>query len=472
MTDYTDLLNTRSNGMISRKAQNLDVDLVDIFEGIDWTADAENDAYFSKLIAARVLKTTELTRRKAQERLNGTLYASLGCVPGTAMEFVESFATKMNTTVNWKGAMKVGASYQTIIDLKRVMRIKAAELKLGFDRGDVDDATEQFFEKMKAERPALLNAAFSVRQSFDWDAFARAYFKETDDIDYPLIVAILKKFIHQARLKLDNRKVFYHLMPVLHGPQGCGKTFLLERMLRPVQEACSWSNFEQITDDRNLALWQSLVIVLDEMARAAKADTETIKHVITAETLDRRPMRSNDVVAIPNRAVLIGASNHRLDELIKDETGNRRFVELMFNSSVPADYIDTVNFEAMWCSVQPDDADPLEGFRDELITLQKTNAVMGPVQDWLESGKADKLFRASPNGVSTADLYDSFKNHRYAVTSGIDYQARNQNAFASELRRVTDQYPVYQIRKSHTKQGNRWICEKPFLSTLTGGAAA
>lgn len=470
MTTYQTELQERATGLIIRKNQNLDIDQADAFDGIDWSEDAANDAYFSQLISMKVIKASDLTRRKAKERAKGKLYALLGLVPNTPLEFVTAMNEQLNTTVDWKGVLSISGQFQTIIDLKRVMRIKAVELELGYDRGDVDDATEQYYEEAKATRPALLDAAFSVRKAFDWDGFARAYFKETDDMDYAMIARVLQKFIHQTRLKLAGKKVLHHLMPVIHGVQGGGKTYLLERMFTPVAEATSWSNFDQITDDRNMDLWNSLVIVLDEMARANKADVETIKHVITADTLDRRPMRSNATVPVKNRAVMIGASNHRLDELIKDETGNRRFVELLFKSGAPRKLIDTFDFHAMWCSVQPGDADPLDDHRDQLAKAQEGYATKGPVQDWLDSGKADRIFWAHGiEGVATSDLYADFNQHRHVVTSGIDYQARTQNSFASELRRVADQDPIYQISKVHTRAGNRWFCAKPAPLTLLNG---
>jgi hypothetical protein len=460
MNEYENQLTERANGMLARKAQNLDVDPLDAFEGIDWSQDRVNDAFFSKLINAKVIRATDLTKCKAQERAKGKLYAALGCVPSTPYEFVTAMTTKLSVTTDWKGVLMIGGRFQTILDLRRVLRIKSVELSLDFQRWDVDDACDQFYEEAKALRPDILDAEFSARKSFDWDSFARTYFKETDDLNFEMIAAILRKFIHQARRKLAGLKVMHHLMPVIHGPQGCGKTFLLEKMLSPISEATSWSDFDQITDDRNHDLWNSLVIVLDEMARANKADVETIKHVITAETLDRRPMRSNATFPVQNRAVLIGASNHRLDELIKDETGNRRFVELIFNTKAPRDV--SFDFRAMWASVQPGDADPLDAHRPALAKAQEAYAVKGPVQDWLDSCKADRLFwAAGVNGVNTNDLYDDFRNHRATVTAGIDYQARTLNTFASELRRVVEQIETYQISKKHTRNGSRWFCDKP-----------
>jgi hypothetical protein len=112
MTDYMTELDTRATGLLARKAQSLDVDPADVFEGIDWTEDAANDAYFSKLILSKVIRPAELTRRKAKERAKGKLYAALGCVPGSPLEFVTALTNQLNVTADWKGVLHVVASFK------------------------------------------------------------------------------------------------------------------------------------------------------------------------------------------------------------------------------------------------------------------------------------------------------------------------------------------------------------------------
>lgn len=460
--DYKTELMQRAKALVERSEQHLDVDFGDIFNGIEWSELEATDAYFAKLVEKKIVTRKQVATKRNEQRKHAKLFEILGCVPGTPLAFVRAQAENLNIEIDWKGAMKIGGDFETIIDLKRTMRLRSAELVLPFKREEVDDATEQYFIEAKRLRPKAVDDMLTPRQPFDFQRFARTYFRESGTMTYPVIAAIIQKFIHQARSKLRGNKVLNHLMPVIHGGQGSGKTYLLEQMLAPINEAVSWSNFDQITDDRNIDLWQNLVIVLDEMARANKADVETIKHVITAETLDRRPMRTNSTVAVRNRAVMIGASNHRLDELIKDDTGNRRFVELIFNPDADRKAILTFDFKAMWAAVQPEDGDPTAMFRDAIAAAQATYAVAGPVQDWLDNYDVQSLLQSmGPMGCSTADLYTAFLEYRSTVVPGVDFQARTQIAFASELRRIVEQYPIYNIEKRHTRGGNRWVSTMP-----------
>jgi hypothetical protein len=463
MTEYTDTLKNMAASFLVRKNEDLDVDTEDMFRPIDWTQDEANDVYFARLIKGKLVTTREVTKRRNEERKRITLADALGENPATPRAFVAAWAGKTDIRVDWKGSMWIGGEFCQLTDLKRVMRMKALDLGLDYDRGDIDDAAEQLYYEAMAARPAAVHQMFAERRAFDWTQLV-AFFRTDDQMTPELVVAVLQKFVHSARRKLLGKKVLHHLMPVMHGIQGCGKTYLIEKMVAPVAEATSWSNFEQITDDRNIALWNSLIIVLDEMARAAKADAETIKHVITSETLDRRPMRSNVTIPVLNRATMIGASNHRLDELIKDETGNRRFIELIFQRPDDRTLADRIDFSAMWASIQPDDADPLDAFRDQLAAVQRQYVVLGPVEDWLS---ADHI---ASGEYDTGTLYGHFLAYRQSVTATVDFQSRTQNAFASELRRVTDQNDAYGVAKVHTKRGNRWRVQRDRHLTVVGAA--
>src|SRR5690606_33804221 len=92
-------------------------------------------------------------------------------------------------------------------------------------------------------------------------------------------------------------KITNHLMPVLLGPQGKGKsTFVLDFLTRPVSELCASTDFSEIQDGRTAELWKHLVLFLDEMGHAAKADIDVIKNRITSPTITYRPMGTNRVV--------------------------------------------------------------------------------------------------------------------------------------------------------------------------------
>jgi ABC-type cobalamin/Fe3+-siderophores transport system ATPase subunit len=61
-----------------------------------------------------------------------------------------------------------------------------------------------------------------------------------------------------VKRKIKDRKITDHLMAVILGDQGVGKSTLLELMLNPVEEICVESDFKAIADDRNSMLLEEL----------------------------------------------------------------------------------------------------------------------------------------------------------------------------------------------------------------------
>jgi hypothetical protein len=271
------------------------------------------------------------------------------------------------------------------------------------------------------------------------------------------VAAALQKTVWQVKRKLWGLPVTHHLMPVLFGSQGSGKSWFLDRLTEPVSPLTTFSDFQAICDDRNIDLWRSFLIVMDEMAKAGKSDIEVTKHVITADKLERRPMRTNASVTVRQCASMIGASNMSLAELIRDETGNRRFVELHW---LGAEYgfVDGFDFGAAWRSVHQDDADPMLPHMKELKAAQNCSRNHGPVESWLISlddrAWSDLHQSADKNGfITTATLFEHYLRHREAVNGGSEREHRNQTSFAHELSRVSGQSD-YGLEKKRSSKAN------------------
>ncbi|PTQ58586.1 virulence-associated protein E [Sphingomonas sp. PP-CE-3G-477] len=406
--------------------------------------------------------TTEITKQEAHEKWVARVTETLGKVPGSALEYVTLAAEKFATAISYRGSIRVEHlnGFASPYDLARDVRILAAELKLKFPRNDINDAVDRYIVDQRDSALHTLRRQFQQRQDFDWHAMVRVCF-DCGEVGEDYIVAILRHLVWQVQRKIAGRAAYSHLMPVLHGPQGCGKTFWIEQFVSPLSDVTSYADFGQIADERMIDLWRSYVIVLDEMAKAGKADIETVKHIITAPTLERRPMRTNASVTITQNATLIGASNHRLAELIRDETGIRRFVELFYRRPADPDYLHTVDWHAAWASVQAEDEAPILAVADVLAEQQAGSRHHGPVEYWLlhmsdlDLNELSKL--AGPDDLlSTQQLYDAYVEHRRDVTAQFDREHRSQQAFAIELHRITDADADAPIKKARTKKRNGW----------------
>ena len=64
------------------------------------------------------------------------------------------------------------------------------------------------------------------------------------------VAGVLRKFIWQVKRKMLNLPVTNHLMPILSGPQGKGKSTFLMRFLPPVEEVAIPSDSRWYKENR------------------------------------------------------------------------------------------------------------------------------------------------------------------------------------------------------------------------------
>ena len=196
---------------------------------------------------------------------------------------------------------------------------------------------------MTAYDPSTIEAAIN-----DLTQLAETCF----DDDPALVVAAILKFVHQVKRKMAALPISGHLMVILLGEQGGGKSTLGRKMFEIIKEATNDASVADLTDARSIDLFNAFVIFLDEMAKAHKADIETLKNVITAPSLKRRPLYTNAVVNVTQKATFLGTSNvSELQELVKDETGTRRFLCLHCKPKLVWDVVNGIDWRTIWPSV-------------------------------------------------------------------------------------------------------------------------
>jgi hypothetical protein len=280
--------------------------------------------------------------------------------------------------------------YITTEDLSRNMRIKAKELGLGFNARDIDDVIQAW---IKAEQP---NRKYEIFQNIVYrpaiasskicqDMWKKMIYSsfDIDEMQLEVVEGIIRKFMWQVKRKIQDLEVTNHLMPVLLGPQGVGKTTWMNRLVAPLGEITASTDFSQVTDDRNIDIWDNYVLILDEMGYASKADIEVVKNIISSGMLLRRVMRSNNAITARQNATFIGASNRELDQLIRDETGIRRFIGLRFSKKPDWIKMNDIDFGMLWQSVDELGPDPLNSYREVMKDSQETSRIMSPCEEWV-----------------------------------------------------------------------------------------
>ena len=399
--DYNDYLTNRLKDYVLRQTDDDLIDPKEPFLELDWSKD--HRSYFKRLIENKIVSRADVTRAIADAGRRHRIQEALGAYPADPVEYATLYLKRVAATVSYKGALTIpGRVNPTVIDLARGARLLAGEIGITFGRDAINDAVEELYSTRRDTALDAIRAAIEPRADFDWDRLAEGCFKPERRA---LTIAALKKTIWQVKRKMFGLPVTNHLMVVLFGAQGKGKSYFMQKLAEPIADLVSYSDFDAIGDDRNIDLWRSYLVIMDEMAKAAKADIEVTKHVITANVLERRPMRTNTTITVQQCASFIGGSNISLPELIKDETGNRRFFEAAWGE--PAfGFLDTFDFCDAWRSISHLDPDPMLAYTDELATVQQQTRTTGPVETWLmtliEDGYRAVWERADRNGFITS----------------------------------------------------------------------
>ncbi|MGC5777598.1 VapE domain-containing protein [Methylobacterium sp. NFXW15] len=337
---------------------------------------------------------------------------------------------------------------------KRELRMINEQYGLGFSKDAISDAVTTWFLDAIEDRKLELfsDVAFAPQSkeavAANWQRITGAFCVEEHDADF--VRAVLSKFMWQVKRKMLGLPITDHLMPVLLGPQGVGKSTLIRDIfLKPLEEVTMNTDFSEITDNRNHDMWRFYVLFMDEMSHAGKADMDTVKNLITLPMLQRRPMGSNDVVNIRQNATFIGCSNKEIEQLIRDETGNRRFAALRFTSTPDHATINLIDAGVLWQSVDEHGEDPMKPFKAILKAKQAEWRERSQVEQWLEQHEVPSCKHGRPQ--ATADLFKEYDLWANTYFSGQSY---NYNSFAKEMKRVINNHPELGWKSKSTKRGS------------------
>ena len=294
-----------------------------------------------------------------------------------------------------ESSINVSSRIYNLEDLCRKTRILSKELHMPFSAADISDVAQEWVYDQRSRRKLEIFEKIKFRprefmkQRIAWDKISECFdFEEKQGLSLPAKEACIKHFIWQVKRKMRNLPIENHMMVILLGPQGIGKTSWMHSLLKPVYELTSPTDFKQMTDDRNIDIWENYILVTDEMGWASKANIDSVKQLITAESLSRRYMRTNSATPVVQNATFIGASNRELDQLIRDETGARRFIGIRMKSHDWHNLKD-IQMHILWNSVNEEEDSPIMGYMDEVKCYQERVRSETSVERWVNIAYSD-----------------------------------------------------------------------------------
>lgn len=166
-----------------------------------------------------------------------------------------------------------------------------------------------------------------------------------------------------VKRKIAGLPAEQHLMIVLQGRSGGGKSVAITKFLEPLAALVGKGNLSALSDERHWFRFErDFVIFLDELGKAQRADIDTVKDVITSDTLEYRVLGVNARHVIQQNAMFVGASNRPLVDVLKDQTSGRRFWEVRAQDRLDWDVVNKTDYDGIWRDcVSPEDPPPLRG---------------------------------------------------------------------------------------------------------------
>jgi hypothetical protein len=351
----------------------------------------------------------------------------------SAEEFVRTFCER-HAVINYDRTVTLYGEPATFKRLRGELTLANSSTGLEYSSEVISAALDKYLD----EKDRLFVQNYSRRLCCvgqpddaplrDW---LRAVTGTIDELD----LAVMKHFLWQVKRKLDGQPVEYHIMPVIVGRTGSGKSVAVEKLVGPVKPLVeSGRDCSIFEDSREWTMFHRMyVVVLDELSRADQTDVNAMKRVITADTLSYRALYTQDHV--PGRMVstFIGTSNNFISEVVLDSTSARRFWQIQSQSLIDWDTINKIDYTALWRSV--DVADSRSPVRDAWQAIQARQHAefrhKSAVEEWL--AERYEIVGESEPGIKAGDAYQNFR-----AWADLNNQGRllSSTKFGLELKRV------------------------------------
>lgn len=345
---------------------------------------------------------------------------------GDPRNYVQAYLQVNNIIVNERGELKDGSMRNNMdifatmfLDyLAQVKSHNAAEkAKAANLRNTISAATEKVLNMALQELITKEKHAYRAKiiQSFKCEkedlSLLRQWVKAVTGQENEDDIAILAHWMWQVKNKMTDKNPSYHVMPILFGKQGGGKTVAMTKLIAPINNFRLNISLDQMTDDRYFkSMSENYVIVFDEMQGAERADIDALKKQVTIEYNDYRPMGTNEVYKVKQACSFIGATNRPIAEQIVDSTGMRRFWQLDCADKLDWDVISNLDYNAMWKGIDENKVDGYVLSQIEAISEKQDQMIAKDDMTLFIEALGLNDVSATKKDVTAAALYQEYRD--------------------------------------------------------------
>jgi hypothetical protein len=330
------------------------------------------------------------------------------------------------------------------------LRLDARQLDVEEIRAYIKDALAVYrHERSQVELNMLVDQLAYVYTDSDPVAeWATAVCGKSSTLD----TIVMKHFIWQVKRKLAGLSVERHMMPVLWGKSGIGKSVAVSRLIEPLSSVALQTDMGIFGDQfSRRAFSRNYLVFFDELQGSESANINSMKQIITAPVIEWRAMRSERVMSAPQNSTFIGCSNDPVRDRIKDSTSSRRFWQINCSDQIDWDAINRIDYLALWRSVDEKAASPILNHLEKIKMIQESEIrTKDLVEQWLD--EACEVVTFDESSLTTSELYEPFKE--FCLWQGQKSFPQFQK-FARDIKRILEASLQGPVAKK-TNRGTTW----------------
>ncbi|MCP9318768.1 hypothetical protein KBX73_03045 [Acetobacter persici] len=319
-------------------------------------------------------------------------------LPKEPTDFIKDVYRYYNCDVNitrtvsgTNGTQECNISY-----LDSIFNLDNRKYKLGYKRDEIASASNIVVSDMVSDIIKNFKSTISYDSSIDdceiqdeWDKVFHSTFKNSGHTeDY--VRKSISSFIWQIKRKTFGYNVEYARMLVLYGPQGTGKSSFFTKGIFTVCDKVYFDckNMSDFFEGKLIHAFSAPVVFFDELGKAAKADITNIKNTITEQYTNVRLFFTQQTSNIKNMNIYCGTTNKELSSQICDDTGMRRFNQLIVPENVNLALASKIDWLKIWKSINENsDIDPLQHDDSELLKNQSNLRSESMVEEYINTKK-------------------------------------------------------------------------------------
>ena len=347
---------------------------------------------------------------------------------------------------------------------------------------DRDDKPHEYFDKPTCDKEKLSDF-FEIMKNTQWQKFAELFSSDISIRETALASFVL--WCCNVLYSYDGKTRRNPIMPILSGKQGLGKdNIIFPALVSWIPERYINGNLDAsyLTDERKFPLLSDKIVGrFSEMVKFDKSDLSALKRNITARTNNARELNTHREIEVDNFCNHIGTTNaESFDDLIKDYTGERRFVFLPLREDLTTEnvqkIIESINWQEFWgiIDVEKIDTDAIarfiRGYQESIKYKTFEDEFIEEFINFVNTGKSDyrcfKNIDFDLDHFSTRDLYavyDSYsrENNRSNFIPFI-------SVFGRKLKKLREYYDYDKYNRKYTviKKVQKGFNQKNEMHTL------